>query len=482
MYTHACLAATLYMCPRTHTAPIYLASSYYCYISSVLILLRYAGAELLFCESSAVSAGTWVPDALNGGWGGAPRIQLALCASARLRAETTYVFAITVTNPSEPQPPPDLTINATGWLTFETEGATSPSTSARGLPLGSRPLTVVVPQFILFQCGQTNPAAGLANVISLTLMPNVDVYGSADANSAVITFTFTVQADLPSRVQLLPGNASDANDGRNNVLGLLSSSLPPPVANVDTGLWDATRGVLTFFVLKNKRLAGQTLYVLSFEMMNPDNAVEANDISVEASGDVLFPRAKMHQASVSVGGWANGGHAFFVVRARFETRSIWQANPVVGQANTIAITLSSNFDLYGKDSPFIFIAGLVGAGLEARVKLLATPPNLICFSGEGNYAAFDTASSTLSMQLCPTANFLRGDVLRVSFNLTNPTARQASPDIRIHTNGTTPFLPEKMVLSEGGWKGLPVAGHSALLTVALPCLSSALLSLMVSCH
>ena len=209
------------------------------------------------------------------------------------------------------------------------------------------------------------------------------------------------------------------------------------------------------------------MYVLSFEMMNPDNAVEATNISVEANGDVLFPRAKMQQASVSDGCWANDGHAFFVVRARFETRIIWQANPVVGQANTIAITMSSNFDLYGKDSSFILIAGLGGAGLEARVNLLVTPLNLICFSGEGNYVAFDTASSTLSMQICPTANILRGDVLHVRFNPTNPSDRQVSSDIRIHTNGTTPFLSEKMVLSEGGWKGLPVAGHSALLTVAI---------------
>ena len=128
------LVLLLYVSP--HATFIYLAPSYYCYVSSVLILLRYAGAELLFCKSSAVSAGKWVPDALNGVGGGAPRVELALCASARLRADTTYVFAITVTNPALPQPPPDLTINATSWLTFETEGATSPSTSARGLPLG----------------------------------------------------------------------------------------------------------------------------------------------------------------------------------------------------------------------------------------------------------------------------------------------------------------------------------------------------------
>ena len=285
------------------------------------------GADLLFCAGSQVSAAGWVADSGQGA-----RVELSLCPYGHLRAETDYAFSITVTNPpAEQLVPPTVMIGATeGWLKFATEAMTASSNAARGLPSGATPLKIVRPRFLVAKAGQTNPAAGMSNIISLTLTPNVDITA---AERSAITFTgIPTQAQYPAqqstRISLLPGVPGNRNDGRNRILGLLSP-LPPPATAVDAGNWDAREGILTFFVAYGKKWSGNLQYIISFEINNRDTAVGTPDIRVEASANMPFPVTSMLQPFESAGGVANGANAFFVNRPEFVVRSIWQATPEV---------------------------------------------------------------------------------------------------------------------------------------------------------
>ena len=117
--------------------------------------------------------------------------------------------------------------------------------------------------------------------------------------------------------------------------------------------------------------------------------------------------------------------------------------------NTIGMTLSPNFALYGRDLSHVFISGLKGSELNTTVRLGSSLP-IFCFEGNParpGYASFDQATATLDMQLCPAAQILAGQVVVVTFNFTNPTARQASPDIDIRAIGTYVCLSSPIKLS-----------------------------------
>ena len=435
--------------------------------ASPMDLARYSGgngAELLFCEALTVSSGKFVADILQ-----VAHIELTLCPGAHLHAQTVYVFSVSVTNPSQEQQPPLIMVSATGWLMFAMQETTAPLTSARGLSGGSVPLTIVVPEFEVRAAGQTNPAAGLPNIISLTLSPNVDIYA---AQSSAITFTGLPSnphypAQQATQITLLGGDdPADTTDGRNRVQGLLSP-LPAPAITVNAGSWDAQAGTLNFYIAKGKQLSGGLTYVISFQIKNRDSPVNTPDLLVEASADSSFVAAMMKQPYLPAAGVPNGANAFYVTCPEFVTRSIWQATPVVGEHNTIVMTLSPNFNLEGPTS-IIFIAGLLGSGLGVQVEVHSSLP-LFCFNGDisqAGYAAFDQSSATLAMQLCPAALFSVGDEAVVSFNLTNPNARQESPAIIIRATGIYLFLNSAMLKSGADWQ-LIAGGHDALMVVAI---------------
>jgi len=149
----------------------------------------------------------------------------------------------------------------------------------------------------------------------------------------------------------------------------------------------------------------------------------------------------------------------------FVKRSIWQATPVVGVHNTIVMTLSPSFNIYGADDSYIFITELKGSGLPRRVKIASTL-QLFCLDDEPGYAGFDAASATLYMQVCPGAEFRVGDEAVVAFNVTNPTNRQASPDVFISANGSSVFLTSPMAKSGAQW-GSVAGGHDPLMVVTI---------------
>jgi hypothetical protein len=132
------------------------------------------------------------------------------------------------------------------------------------------------------------------------------------------------------------------------------------------------------------------------------------------------------------------------------------------------MTLSPNFALYGRDLSRVFVSGLEGSGLNTTVRLGSSLP-LFCFEGNParpDYASFDQTTATLEMQLCPAAQILAGQVVVVTFNFTNPTARQASPDIDIRAMGTYVFLSSRMVKSGAEWNRV-ARGHDPLMVVAI---------------
>lgn len=277
--------------------------------SSPLDLSRVAGgngAELLFCDGPSITSGKFVP----GGPVQGSQVLLSLCQSAHLKAGVTYVFRFNVENPPHAQPAPDVKISAQGWLVYLPEAVTAPQLPARGLPDAARPMTVAVPRFLERKIGQENPAAGLLNIISLTLTPNVDIYASQFSAITIggIPTNPHYPAEQPARIDILEGSAA-----RNRVRGRLSP-LPPPATSVDAGSWDAREGIMTFFIARNQRLEGQEQYVIAFEILNRDMAVDTPNLWVEASADSPFPRAALEHPHQPAAGVANGANAFYVTR------------------------------------------------------------------------------------------------------------------------------------------------------------------------
>ena len=278
--------------------------------SSPLDLSRVSGgqgAELLFCVGpTSISAARFVAATP----GQAAMVVLSLCHSAHLKAHTAYVFSFNVRNPPHAQPAPGVIIAADGWLTYEPEATTAPQASARGLPASAAPLTIAVPQFLERRVGQSNPAAGLPNIISLTLTPNVDIYGRQSSAITVggIPANSYYPAEQATKVTILGGSAL-----QNRVLGRLSP-LPPPSTSVDAGSWDARDGVMTFFLARDQQLSGQVQYVIRFEILNRDTAVDTPDLWVEASADSPFARVALEHPNLPAAGVENGANAFYVTR------------------------------------------------------------------------------------------------------------------------------------------------------------------------
>ena len=265
------------------------------------------GAELLFCDGSSITSGKFLP---SGQGQAEPQVLFSLCPSSRLKADTTYVFSFNVENPPHAQPAPDVMISAHGWLVFDAVPTSAPQQPVRGLPDAAKPMTVVVPQFLDRKIGQLNPAAGLSNIISLTLTPNVDLYASHASAITIggIPANPHYPAEQATRISILGGSAL-----RNRVLGRLSP-LPAPATSVDAGSWDARQGVITFFVAKNQKLAGQERYVIDFEILNRDMAVDTPDLWVEASADSPFLRTALEHPHQPAAGVQNGANAFYVTR------------------------------------------------------------------------------------------------------------------------------------------------------------------------
>ena len=434
------------------------------------------GAELLFCEDQTVSAGKWVSGPADGNH--TASLELTLCPGATMHSSIDYVFSLSVTNPPAAQAPPSIRIMASGWITFEEATTTAPLAVARGFPNATEPLRIVVPQFLEHKAGQTNPAAGRQNIISLTLMPNVDIRasdGSAISLTGIPSFTAydgssTKQypAQQVTQIKLEPGPGDAA--AFNRVLGKLSP-LPPPSNTVDACSWDARQGIVTCFIAKGQRLEGHQRYVISFKITNADRNINTPTLYLGANADAPFKPAEVSQPDAPAGGVKNGANAFYIIRPEFVRTMIWQSTPVAGAANTIAITLSPNFDLDGFS--IISISGLKKSGLSARVTL-ASSPAIFCHQGNGTEAGsavYDDSVATLSMQICSGANLTAGHEVVVKFNLTNPNVRQSSPDISVSATGTSTGSPvfRAQAINKSGavWQGVVGRGHDPLVVVAI---------------
>ena len=88
-----------------------------------------------------------------------------------------------------------------------------------GVPDGAKPLKVVIPAFPASLMVQSNPVISDKNMLTLTLVPNVNLAG---VDRSVITVSGIRNAVAPQTVQLFP-TATDANSSAMFVAGGVAS-------------------------------------------------------------------------------------------------------------------------------------------------------------------------------------------------------------------------------------------------------------------
>ena len=241
------------------------------------------------CGDKLGSQGAWTQ--------GAGQLVLTVGAGG-LAAGASCVVGFDLVNPAVAQASPAVSIEADAAVDAHDVGreAMSKNGSALyGVANGTDPLTVVVPTFSTKAIGQSTPASGATNTITVSLAANIDLAAGASATSVTITG--------------LTGSATST-----------TSSLALATAACDTfgatGDWHSD-GTLTLTLAAT--LAANTECVISFALTNPSAAQASPAVSVGAaltdgSASIgAIAAAAMSKPGTAVYGVANGTDPLLVV-------------------------------------------------------------------------------------------------------------------------------------------------------------------------
>lgn len=170
----------------------------------------------------------------------------------------------------------------------------------------------------------------------------------------------TITVDLESTVPLFR-----ACNLAVTIAGLIGSDtddtpeLPIVAVTADTypfgqnGTWSKVGGQLVLMVEAD--VEATTVMTFSFELRNPAVEVKAAAVTISASGQAVFPGAKMRGTPN-----AKGMDPYGVVAAAFTVKRIGQSSPWPCDLNTLTVSLVSNTPLLASCMPEITITGLDG--------------------------------------------------------------------------------------------------------------------------
>jgi hypothetical protein len=296
-----------------------------------------------------------------------------------MKKDKIYVFSFKVINPNLNQAEGDVIISSSCFAGSRAVVAARPmrvpNETIKGIVHGSNPLLVVIPTFKRSMMSQSDPLVGRGNVISLTLMSNVDL--RASENSAITLSGFQNVRNLMSKlwiydnlpVILLP--TADGNEGH-------------LVVNADF--------VVNSFVFKlapGKTLEAEQVYKLQFALMNPTVKQERPQIRINAAGTALFEIEPMAVPHLTLVGVLNGSDPMLIEAPEFKVKHIAQSMPLAFYKNIFTVTIQTNVNLAHSnlcnnrgrcdDGSFIKMTGLQYAIGPPSIQL--TGPN--CWDSQG---------------------------------------------------------------------------------------------------
>jgi hypothetical protein len=254
--------------------------------------------------------------------------------------------------------------------------------------------------------GQSNPAAGASNTITVTLVSD-SALAAADGSAVTVSGLDAVVASSP--ITLL-----DAGDDGKTIFSDGTTQ--------GKGAWED--GTLTLTVNSGASLEASTTYTFRFEITNPASATTSPTINIAASGTAAIASAAMTKPGTALHGVAHGADPLTVEVPSFSPKSIQQSTPMLGATNTLTVSLTANFNLATGST--VTITGLTGSQTADSASLtVSSTSSLLGTSGVWTQS---TGQLVLTAASEGTAS---GTACVVTFTLTNTATAQSSPAVSV---------------------------------------------------
>ena len=327
---------------------------------------------------------------------------LTLTIIKDMERRTIHEFSFNLLNPSYGQDSPSVSLKVSGALDTGWEKADS--------ALGNM-APLLTSGFDVCEIAQTNPSATVYNTLNVKLKMRVSLYPP---------------------IMILISNLIGAASPRNNTLFVRGN------LSTYNEHWDPLVQTLSFNI--SNQTDPLSVYVLSFEVLNPDTPQQSPQIFVEIKGVVQVPRTPMQSAQ---------GNSAPLLIAGFVVKTIGQSTPAASTLNTISITLSCTASLYGSN---ITISGLVGSDTADDDHLAINSTDSVM----GPTGQWNRTEGSLILTIESTMQADKSYI--VSFTIMNPQGGQPSPSISIETSGLILVSKRLMDSASGNSAPLLVAG------------------------
>ena len=323
-----------------------------------------------------------------------------------------------------------------------------------GVANGAHPLEVLVPAFSVKYIEQSSPVAGANNTMTVTLTANYNL-----GSGSTVTITGLTGSQTTSTSSL------SATSTR-SLLGT-------------TGNWSQNTGQLVLTAGSHVETS-KTSVVLTFTLINPAMSQTSPPVRVGAviiQGGSVLGSINAELMTSRTGGYAQtqlygvveGYKPLQVLRPAFTLKSIEQSSLFPGDANTITVSLRTNYRLASGST--VTIAGLTGSQTASSLSFPITSTynqfgttgewekesgtlkltvsaqgswshcgQLVwrCggFGTEGGCRGFDGNSACDGYQCrvpaaCVQSVIIENDIYTLTFDLINPQASQPSPEVRV---------------------------------------------------
>eukprot|EP00961_Rhodomonas_salina_P046389 622616-Rhodomonas_salina.1 len=400
------------------------------YTSSSIPLLQVDGLEppLIFCDNDGINS--------RASWDASQKtLRINVCPGTALNpvtmlASKVYGFGFQITNPTQAQPSPEITIwaqrDAFDIPLAQVDYSTAELQSITG---GASPLLILLP-LKKNLISQSTPVGSEQNELTVQLTFNLNLTMS---NTYAIKISGLENAIVEDPVQVwTPEGGNEASK-----LFCLNPNGTEAQKQQEYGRWDDSDFSITLSLCRDAQIAAGKPYIFSFGILNPSVNQESPAVTIRSFGVGGFPSIQMDKPNLPAKAVPNGANALFIVYW-FILKEISQQTPLSDAPNTITVSLTTNVEI-GQNS-ILTISGLSGG-------IMAIPPitsyynneteakDLFCDANGLSAGTWNGAFSRMEFSFCPGKKMQRGTIYVFSFDVTNPASAQQSPPVSIEVSG-----------------------------------------------
>ncbi|KAJ1478016.1 hypothetical protein T484DRAFT_1819073, partial [Baffinella frigidus] len=409
-------------------------------VASLSVLKNGLNTVDLFCEADSPAGGNY------GVWDYETwTLVVKICSGQIFEAGSRYEVKWVVQNPQVDQASPLIRISAVGTAKFLVTAVSKPGADILGVSNGVDPLLVITPTFVTKMLAQSNFLAEEENLITATLMTNVDV---GSAGYAFIS------------ICCLDSAATSGSEVAVQVRGTGDAIVPRFCGGVQGsgdegfGIWNSSSFEISFHLCARAendtaKAENETAnmvesfseYVVSFYVTNPAWHQNSSSVIVWTDDYFRIAEASMNKPGVVYSGVKFGSDPLKVVVPEFSTRAIGQSTPFDRMVSRITVTLVSTVELTGVNNVDITITGLnAGPQAASNLALEGADAGLFCTGAVSSTVRYNASTGIVHMVMCPLAVLHAEEVHRVSFELTNPPFTQPS-SVNLITADSTSAVP-----------------------------------------